>query len=138
MEYFDTEVLEGSYIISRRFPLDSTVLNYHGMTKPQRQDNESYKTRITIKYVFPFTNGYIMIESVTHVKIKTNSSTVLFLDSDEKSAHALTFVLTMIENKIDEYAGSLPDLQGRYKKLDEQTIKTSAKQLLQSRFELEN
>ncbi len=139
-KYYDWQILEGSYIISKRLPLNTKVTrNYLGMTKPQRFNNTSYKIRITIKYYFEFVNGFLLIESVTYTSIKTNSSTILFLGgADEKSVEALTFVLKLIERKISEYANSLPDLKNKYEEISEHETNKGARRLLLSRFESEN
>ena len=61
--------------------------------KTKKRTHFKLNSYITLKYYFPFTNGHILIESVTHILIKTNYTTILFLQTDDKSVQASTFAL---------------------------------------------
>ena len=140
-KYFQWRILDNSIINTKRLELSDMVIHaYQGMTKPEQISDNEYKVRVTIIYYWKFTNGWIMLESITHAAIDSDVRRPLFKNgADENSVEALTFLMEQIHEKMDWYAEEYcPDLTGRVRKVSVYELKECSKQLLRSKFELEN
>ena len=116
---------------------DRLAINYIGMTKPKIINEKDYSIRITIKYIFPFTNGILRVNSIIYLELKTTIS-LLWTSQDISSIEALTIALQEIDIGINEYIANMPDLKNRNKPLIFSDLQETAVSLLNSRFELEN
>ena len=137
-EYYEWEILNTSTFQSTRLPIgDKLAIGYIGMTTPATQDSKSYKLRITIRHVFPFTNGVISVNSIIHLLLKTTIP-VKWTAQDENSVEALTIALKEIDKGIRGYLKTVKDISEKnISSLTTQYEKT-ARELLNTRFELEN
>ena len=137
-EYYEWTFLESSTIQSERLSIgDNFAVNYIGMTIPKKINDKKYELRITIKYIFPFTNGILRVNSITNLILKTTVP-VLWTAQDGNSVETLTIGLKEIEKETDEYIKRMPDLIGRKKHVQFSDSKKMALILLNTRFELEN
>ncbi len=139
--YYQWRILENSTIQSKRLELSDMVIHaYQGMTKPEQLSDTEFKVKVTIKYYWKFTNGWIMIDSITHATVDSDVRRPLFKEGvDENSVEALCFLMKQIHDQIDLYAEKYcPDLKGHVRKLSNTELMECSQKLLRSKFELEN